>query len=222
MSGTSVNGTWSRPIRAATDSRLVWTAKPEPAQASAPRTTPPRPPWPGSTEVRWRSPVCPTPASQMPTRPTAACTCSTSNRARRQQSTTKLFALTCRSPIRSSRYPTPQRSRRTLSRGCWSRGRWGAGALVSFLDDHLQRKHTHTSAKTKSPDPDRLTLAKCQRDAGPPFDDKPDPDTTKKIRALRDDCLAFKRFGLPARPSPPRLGLGRCSALARLCAEALG
>jgi hypothetical protein len=35
-------------------------------------------------------------------------------------------------------------------------------------------------------------------------DDKPNPDTTKKVRALRDDCLAFKRFGLPARPSPHR------------------
>jgi hypothetical protein len=53
-------------------------------------------------------------------------------------------------------------------------------------------------------------------------DDKLDPDTTKKVRALRDDCLAFKRFGLPARPSPPRFSLGRCCALARLCAVALG
>ena len=41
-------------------------------------------------------------------------------------------------------------------------------------------------------------------------DDKPDPD------------LTFKRFGLPTRPSPPRWGLGRCFALARLCGVALG
>ena len=47
-------------------------------------------------------------------------------------------------------------------------------------------------------------------------------DTTKKVRASRDDCLAFKRFGLPARPAPPRLGLGRCCALARLRGVALG